>query len=340
VAVLGLVISPISRAEPGFKGATRERVEFANGNCKLAGELLLPRRKGPHPVVVFVHGSGRTPRDCGGYYVPIWDRLLRHGYACLSWDKPGVGQSTGDWKTQSIADRVSEVKAALGLLKKRRDIDPKRIGVWGISQAGYVVPELAARGQDISFAILVSPAHANMLNVSRYQLADDFVLRFVIGVAKDDVKEAASFVREMFKMAERRAPYKETVAFLKAAERKPWFKVLARAGCPTSETLTPRLYEKLLQDATLDPRPSLEKMTCPMLVVFGSEDKQIDPVGGAKTYQEAATKAKNKDFTLVTIRGADHNLMVGESGQRRMSPEGLDLMERWVAKHSQGGDQR
>lgn len=327
-AVVMLAVSSTVMAQRGSK----ERVEFENGKSKLVGDLLLPKGDGPHPVFVVVHGSGAIARDCGGYYVPIWERLLKQGYAVLSWDKPGVGESSGDWKTQSMSDRTSEVKAALAMVKKRKEIDPKRVSLWGTSQAGYVVPEIVAGGADISSVILVSPAHATLANTVRYELASEFTLRFVVGVAKEDVKEATAFVQEMLKMADRRAPHKEVVAHIKAAEAKPFFKPLAKAGLPTADKFTPELYEKMLKDAALDPRPSLEKMTCPMLVIFASEDKQVDPVAGKKTYEEAAKKAKNPDFRLVTIAGADHNLRIGEAGKRRIAPESLDLMEGWVAK--------
>jgi pimeloyl-ACP methyl ester carboxylesterase len=326
-----------SAAEPGVKGAVRERIEFENGKSKLVGDLLLPKGDGPFPVFIFVHGAGATPRNCNGYYVPIWDRLLKQGYACLSWDKPGVGESTGDWKTQSMADRQREVRAALQLLKKRKDIDPKRLGLWGSSQAGLVVPELAAQG-DVSFAILVSPAHANVLEVTRRQITNELFLRFVVRIAREDVKEVSAFLQETLQRVERKAPYAEMVAALKAAEAKPWFAALERMGVPTSEKLTPQLYEQTLKEFTLDPRPTLEKITCPMLVIFGSEDIQVNPVSGVKTFEKAAKKAENKDVTIHTFAGADHDILIEEKGKRRISPDYLDLMERWAAEQARRGN--
>ncbi len=41
-------------------------------------------------------------------------------------------------------------------MKARRDIDDKHIGLWGISQASYVMPLALSQSEDIAFMICVS----------------------------------------------------------------------------------------------------------------------------------------------------------------------------------------
>ena len=42
------------------------------------------------------------------------------------------------------------------MLAKRPDIDTNRIGIWGISQAGWIIPIVAARAPELDFAVIVS----------------------------------------------------------------------------------------------------------------------------------------------------------------------------------------
>lgn len=89
--------------------------------------------------------------DRDGFYRPIWESFAAAGYASLAWDKPGIGGAAGNWLDQSMHDRATETEAALVWARKRPEIDANRIGLWGISQAGWVLPEVAVRHPELRF---------------------------------------------------------------------------------------------------------------------------------------------------------------------------------------------
>jgi alpha-beta hydrolase superfamily lysophospholipase len=86
-------------------------------------------------VILFVHGDGEMHYDAFGYYEPVWKHILDSGYAIFSWDKPGVGNSSGDWLSQSMLDRQNEVRAAVSFLKNRYYFEEGEVGLMGFSQA-------------------------------------------------------------------------------------------------------------------------------------------------------------------------------------------------------------
>src|SRR5918998_528384 len=117
-----------------------EKVTFRNGDVTLAGTLLVPSTGGPHPAVVFLHGSG--PQDRNGYVSLIRltaDHFARHGIATLIYDKRGAGVSTGNWAQGSFDDMAGGGLGGPRDLRSRRDIRPQQIGFWGSSQAGWVM---------------------------------------------------------------------------------------------------------------------------------------------------------------------------------------------------------
>ena len=132
-----------------------EAVRFANGDVRLAGTLISPTTGGRHPAVILVHGSGAENRD---FILPFARFLVRRGMAVLGYDKRGVGESTGDWKTASFEVLAGDASAAFEYLKTRSDIDPARIGLLGVSQAGWVMPLAAVRAKDLAFLISISGA--------------------------------------------------------------------------------------------------------------------------------------------------------------------------------------
>jgi dipeptidyl aminopeptidase/acylaminoacyl peptidase len=136
-----------------------ERISFPTKGAKLAGTVLLPKGRGPYPAIVCVHGSARQTRNGNASGMRfVADHFARHGFAVLIYDKRGAGESTGDWSTESFDELAGDVVAAVDALKKRQDIDATKIGFWGISQAGWIMPMAAARSKNIAFIICVSGA--------------------------------------------------------------------------------------------------------------------------------------------------------------------------------------
>jgi dienelactone hydrolase len=146
-----------------------QRVTIRHGGHTLNGVLATPRDgRERHGLVVYVHGDGPVDATHDDGYKPLWEANAKAGYASLSWDKPGVAGAPGNWLDQSMDDRADEAAAAIAWARARPDIDGDRIGLWGASQAGWVLPKIAAR-TPVSFVVAVSPA-INWLRQGRYNL--------------------------------------------------------------------------------------------------------------------------------------------------------------------------
>jgi dienelactone hydrolase len=156
----------LSLSAGGSDAVTAERVPFhaeevrlKNGKIPLAGTLLTPAGAGPFPAVVLVHGSGPSLRDEGQAFSNF---LALHGIASLSMDKRGEGQSGGQYlgefsSEKAIAGYAADAVAAGRFLATLKNIDPHRIGLFGGSQAGWVIPRAAVTGGSLfSFAVILS----------------------------------------------------------------------------------------------------------------------------------------------------------------------------------------
>jgi dienelactone hydrolase len=131
-----------------------------NGDVKLAYTIDRPRGDGPFPGVVLGHGSGRLTRQDLQWMASHWTAL---GFAVLRFDKRGVGESTGTYsgvgpKNSHVMfrDLASDVVAAVKVLRARPEIDSKRVGLAGMSQAGWILPYAARELGDAAFVVLWS----------------------------------------------------------------------------------------------------------------------------------------------------------------------------------------
>jgi uncharacterized protein len=131
-------------------------IHFTCEDTVLAGTLYLPSAEGRYPAVVWVGGSEEQPR-LG--YGPIVAPLVEHGIAVFSYDKRGVGESEGDCCTSPGRYNLvaADADGAVLALRSRIDIDAKRVGFYGVSEAGWVVPLANSRLQEpVAFTALVS----------------------------------------------------------------------------------------------------------------------------------------------------------------------------------------
>ena len=132
---------------------------FRSGDVMLSYALDLPQGTGPFPAIVFGHGSGRQTKDEA---MSVKSRMTQAGFAVLRYDKRGVGQSTGTFEAPGLlnSDRLlpilaDDMVAGVDFLRTRPEIDPNRIGLMGISQAGWIMPLAADRSPHVRYMVLV-----------------------------------------------------------------------------------------------------------------------------------------------------------------------------------------
>src|SRR5215207_7310621 len=181
-------------------------VEFQSGSVTLAGTLLIPRGGRRHPAVVLTHGSGPGPRQANRMFA---DRFARLGLVVLLYDKRGSGESGGSWTAASLDDLADDAVSAANYLRTRGEVDARRVGVWGGSQAGWVIPRALARSPGaFQFAVVITGGGVRPVEVERYDY----------GEALDRVKVTAEQRRRAMGIVEAYLEYLRSGAGLGALE--------------------------------------------------------------------------------------------------------------------------
>ncbi len=117
---------------------TSERVEIPFAGVTMVGTLRRPASADRPPFILLLPGLDSTKEEF--FY---WENVfLKRGLATFSLDGPGQGEC--GYNSHIRPDYEAAVSTALDVLTKRSDIDPKRIGVAGVSLGGYYAPRAAA----------------------------------------------------------------------------------------------------------------------------------------------------------------------------------------------------
>ena len=306
-----------------------EPVHFPSGNLILAGTLILPGGPPPYPAVFLFHGSGPQARDLS---TARW--FAEQGFAALAYDKRGVGESTGDFRARPFMDLCPDGLAAVEYLKSRKEIDRRHIGVWGLSQGGWLGTLAASRSADISFVIAVSGPGVSpgeqMLVYYANELRDQ-------GMPEGDVREADALRRDVWSYLFTGKGYERANRELSQARAKRWFDAV--------NSQQDRLFEPLQKpsdldrpgsailrfrrEMTYDPVPALRMLRVPALFLFGAEDRLIPVEKSVSVIRDVLTQS-HADFTVQVFDGDDHGM---RDARGAVDPRYLDTMRKWLIAH-------
>jgi pimeloyl-ACP methyl ester carboxylesterase len=310
-----------------------EDVVFRQGDVSLAGTLIAPATRGPHPAIVLLHGSGPLTRHSFGPWPRFFSSL---GLAVLVYDKRGTGASTGvrlDASTGALEtlsprrypdDLADDALAALRFLQERADVDPRQIGFWGSSEGGMLATQVAARSKDVAFAIDSSGFMGPLWETLLYQAE---ALAKQRGGTAAEIAETTSFTRLWMDVARTGQGYDE---FLKRRQ------AIVTSGRPQLLSYTSGDFTSLEQMRwtwehilTFSPLPALRRVACPVLGVWGEADPLTDAPKAAAAMQEALTSDGNRDVTVKIFPQASHSLMETPS-RKGMAPGVFDFLRQWL----------
>jgi pimeloyl-ACP methyl ester carboxylesterase len=243
-------------------------------------------------ALVALHGAGEGTRESPSLR-HLHELLPQHGIGVVTFDRRGEGESTGDATRGRFELQVEDALAVL------RAVDAERVGLWGISQGGWIGPLAAAASDDVAFLVLVAstgvtPAEQMMYAVER---------QLRLAGYGDDVVERALELRRRFEHWVHTIapePDEQLAADLLAAVDEPWAGQLwLPPGLLDEEGV--RLW---VDEMDFDPRPSFAQVRVPTLLFYGADDSWT-PVGPSV---EAWRAAAGSDVEVVVVPGAEHDL--------------------------------
>jgi uncharacterized protein len=313
-----------------------EEVRFATGSVTLAGAIYAPTTGGRHPAIVLLHGSGpETRADLQSY--AKW--FASRGLVVAVYDKRGTGRSSGNWQLASYQDLGADALSAVGVLKKRADVDAQKIGLFGPSEGGWVAPLAATESSDIAFLILKSAIGVTPERQMQYAWTN--ALRRA-GAPSSTIATVDSARLALWTYARDGSGREAAEALLARAKRSPGFPadpetvgLVSQVPPPSmlgDSALAPKLFFVRVS-SRFDPRPVLENVHVPTLAIFGDADSDTPVRESVDAFRAAFARGRNPDLQIIVIPGADHYLeREGASGDRT-APEFFAAIDRWISEH-------
>lgn len=284
-----------------------ESVRFQSGGKSLGARLLTPSGKGPHPAIVAIQG-GPGPANRNSQYLAVIDVLVANGIAALIYDKPGCGESGGDWHSQSYDDMAEDALAAVRFLQTRKRIDPRKVGLWGISEGGWIAPLAAMRSPDVAFLVLVSAGGLSHAALDHALLEP--TLREA-GTGEPEIQEAIGFEKLTMDFVRTGEDWPKLRLALEEAKKRPWLPyttVFTHTGGNLPSTADHWFWRLYRLSAHHDPVATISKVEVPVLAIWGGSDRAAPPDLNLPELARGLRQGKNPDYTLLVFGSGEHVL--------------------------------
>jgi pimeloyl-ACP methyl ester carboxylesterase len=300
---------------------------FESGNVKLVGKLIMPHAHSKVPVVVLIHGSEHSSGIDTLFLQRIFPVL---GIGAFVYDKRGTGRSGGVY-TQDYNLLASDAVRAMSQARHLAGARLGRIGYWGGSQGGWVVP-LAANKAPVDFAIIDYGLAVSVIDEDQESVALDMYFHHRSSADTAKALKLAS-AGEHLVATHGMDGYTQFDSLRQEYKSEPWYKdvhgdylfmVLPLDQKQIIETVKPFAATPF----HYDPMPALRAATTQQLWILGGDD--LDAPSAQTSKRIKTLIAEGKDYTLAVYPGAEHGMTLYE-----LNAKGERLSTRYPSNYFQ-----
>lgn len=273
-------------------------VLFVHADVQLSGTVFAPVTPGMFPAMVLMPGSGAETR------APLVDMargFASQGMVTLVYDKQGVGKSAGDWTRESLDDLAGDAVAGMRLLETLPNVDAHRVGAWGISQSGWVLPRLAMKNPEVAFIICITGGGVAPRQVEYFRYRNEILHN---GLSEADWPAASKLVDRYMEYL---ATGRDRDALLKAieqAEGQKWASVVNLGRVMPADADR----GKWAWVALYDPAADIQILRTPVLVIAAGRDPFLPSDLMVQRWLEELAIAGNPHDMVISYPAAGHGV--------------------------------
>lgn len=278
-----------------------DKLSFAGpGGTRLGGTLFLPLKQNGKALVL-VHGSGAQDRNGYASIIRVLaDVIARSGVTVLTYDKRGVGESQGDWGSESFSDLADDALAGVRYLQGRKDLALDRIGLGGSSQAAWIMAKVVEKSSAVDFVLAIDAA-GSAISVAEQNLYNTEVMMRCAGLDQRQIETALKQQELFLEFVQRRTDGKPLDEFTQRAAQDEKLRDWLFPASREIDFANPKQWFTALETG-FDPLPVWKAYQKPALMIFSEFD---DSTPTQKVFSRLSGLPK-KNLTLRRLSGAQH----------------------------------
>lgn len=332
LSVLSLLAVGMSAGAAQAAGMNTRSFVFVSAGKHLSGFVDLPADGAARATILIVPGYGKTDVAGRTSYFDLRSLFTSIGIATVIWDKPGCGKSEGVFDPdQSVDSSATEVLDAIREIRARGLPGSGRIGLWGISRAGWIAPLAIARDAGIAFWISVSGTDAE----ENFPYLLESNLR-IEGRSEPEIAHLVGQWKRGFAITSRGGTFENYLTATQDLRRDPFMTFLSDGAPATKASFLAEQARFTSGAFKVDPRTGLmiyvpdfdallRRLNVPVLALFGEKDRNVNWRSTMALYARTIGRNPRASLTIRTFPDGNHNLQQAPTGGLR---EMMQMTER------------
>ena len=280
-------------------------VKFRNGYLRTITRK--PKGKEHVPCILLIpgYGCGSIENYTYSYNGKLMDEWLKNGYAVVTIEKSGLGDSEGcvPCGEVDLATDIESFDAGYRYMEQLSFVDTSQLYIWGHSLGGSIAPEIGKLHHPkgiMVFGCVFRPWSEFLLEMHRVQkpLLENMTYQ-----------QTENFVRQIQKIYYELLVLKKTPAQLNDI---PEYKTLVESELGYklgSNDLWGRHWRFWQQLDSINLADSWAKVNCPVLILHGGADYEQCSLVEPTMIQKTVNEAHPNSATWITIPDLDHFMM-------------------------------
>ena len=314
-----LMISWLLAIPTVFGQVISEPFEFQFEHKILRGLIEKPKDQKPQALVLLIPGYGKTNFVEGNWFSTLRKKLVESGLTVCFWDKMGCGKSEGEFDAQQpVENSADEAIAAIQKIRKLKIPGSEKVGLWGISRAGWICP-LINEQFPIDFWISVSGTD-DKENFG-YLVKSNLIIEGKSEEEAENLFQAWMLGHKFFCTNDSYEYYLAAIQPLR--QDSTCRKLFGYTNVPAITEEDRKAYVRNQKSYTskgyFDPvsglwvyienfDKTLLKINCPVLALFGADDSQVDWRKTKALYEETLAANPNSALTVKVFEQCNHSL--------------------------------
>jgi pimeloyl-ACP methyl ester carboxylesterase len=325
---------------------TTQKFAFASNGNRLSGFVDVPAGGVARAMIVIIHGYGKTDVAGRTSYYDLRSRFTQLGISTLIWDKPGCGESQGTFDAdQPVESSAREVSDAIRHARESKLPGSQKVGLWGISRAGWIAP--LAITQDPTIAFWISVSGTDDKENFPYLLESNLRIE---GRTETEIKVLLGEWWHGFDITSRGGRFEDYRAATQTLRRDPFMVFLSGGKDEDAAAFLAEQKRFLSGTFQVDKAtglmiyvPHFERvlagMNVPVLAIFGEKDRNVNWRNTVALYSKTIGKNPKASLTIRTFPDGNHNLQQARTGglremlqmsEHRASDGYYEAMEDWL----------